>query len=385
MYTLRSGSPSFKHYNSRGDVVAKTDGAGAITYQAAYEAFGKHGDDPSTQEWGTNPDRQQANTKDEDPTGLLNERYRYRDLDTGTFLTRDPAGFVDGPNVYTYVRQNPWTRFDPLGLEWYNDWDDFKHAFAENVQIPAQRGFAWVLNKSGVFDGTNAQAKAGSVEQNLIVQAEVTQLVIEQSPQGSVNSSMRHTSNSMDAAAQGDYSLAALEATAATGDMTQATLELLPGVGKLIKRFKLMVGNVSELNQFNKLSNTGTTPAPTASKNTSSHSKQLGKNLETSGYPKPGGQGWQAGHIVPTNNFKNRSKEVQSAIQTAQEKFNKYLGEDQRNAAINGFWAQAGHAGTHTDKFFLELGDAFSNVSSSKQAEATLNKMWKRIEQGEFQ
>ena len=39
-----------------------------------------------------------------------------RDLETGAFLSRDPAGFVDGPNVYSYVRQNPWTAFDPHGL-----------------------------------------------------------------------------------------------------------------------------------------------------------------------------------------------------------------------------------------------------------------------------
>jgi hypothetical protein len=39
-----------------------------------------------------------------------------RDLETGVFLSRDPAGLVDGPNVYTYVNQNPWTAFDPDGL-----------------------------------------------------------------------------------------------------------------------------------------------------------------------------------------------------------------------------------------------------------------------------
>ena len=38
------------------------------------------------------------------------------DLLTGTFITRDPAGIVDGPNEYSYVRQNPWTMFDPDGL-----------------------------------------------------------------------------------------------------------------------------------------------------------------------------------------------------------------------------------------------------------------------------
>jgi RHS repeat-associated protein len=54
------------------------------------------------------------------PTGLLLEGYRYRDLETGQFLSRDPAGLVDGPNLYTYVLQNPWTAFDPLGLETAN-------------------------------------------------------------------------------------------------------------------------------------------------------------------------------------------------------------------------------------------------------------------------
>ena len=42
--------------------------------------------------------------------------HAHRDLEAGVFLSRDPAGMVDGPNVYTYVRQNPWTKFDPLGL-----------------------------------------------------------------------------------------------------------------------------------------------------------------------------------------------------------------------------------------------------------------------------
>ena len=135
LYSLRSGAPSFKHYNSRGDVVAATDATGSLTYQAAYEAFGKHGDTPSSQEYiapGAVLDRQRANTKDEDPTGLLNEGFRYRDLETGVFITRDPLGFVDGPNVYTYVVQNPWTFFDPLGLLFEED------AFVEYQQNIAE-------------------------------------------------------------------------------------------------------------------------------------------------------------------------------------------------------------------------------------------------------
>jgi RHS repeat-associated protein len=112
LYTLRNGVPSYTHYNSRGDVTAKTDDTSKVTYQALYEAYGKR-----TVETGSTLDRQKANTKDEDPTGLLNEGMRYRDLDTGVFLTRDPLGFKAGPNLYTYVNQNPWTHFDPEGLE----------------------------------------------------------------------------------------------------------------------------------------------------------------------------------------------------------------------------------------------------------------------------
>jgi RHS repeat-associated protein len=93
-------------------VVLQTNASAANTWDAAYEASGKR-----VRESGTNPDRQRANTKEENSFGLLNEGHRYRDLETGVWLTRDPAGFVDGPNLYAYVRQNPWSSFDPEGLE----------------------------------------------------------------------------------------------------------------------------------------------------------------------------------------------------------------------------------------------------------------------------
>jgi RHS repeat-associated protein len=56
------------------------------------------------------------NGKWEEPGGLVNDGFRYRDRTTSTFLTRDPAGFIDGPNDYNYVRHNPWSAFDPNGL-----------------------------------------------------------------------------------------------------------------------------------------------------------------------------------------------------------------------------------------------------------------------------
>ncbi len=111
LYSRRAQAVKFNLSNGRGDIVAQSDASGALTWTASYEAYGKR-----TKETGENLDKQRGNSKDEDPTGLLNEGFRYRDLETGVWLSRDPAGFVDGPNVYAYVKQNPWTGWDPDGL-----------------------------------------------------------------------------------------------------------------------------------------------------------------------------------------------------------------------------------------------------------------------------
>jgi RHS repeat-associated protein len=111
LYSKRGSSLKYNLSNGRGDIVAQADQYASLTWTASYEAYGKR-----TKETGTNLDKQRGNSKDEDPTGLLNEGFRYRDIETGIWLSRDPAGFVDGPNIYAYVKQNPWTGFDPKGL-----------------------------------------------------------------------------------------------------------------------------------------------------------------------------------------------------------------------------------------------------------------------------
>ncbi len=112
-----TATPSYYHYDGRGDVVAQTNSTGNLTYQTAYDSYGTHGGANGTQTFGSNTDPFQANSKEEDPSGLLDEGRRYRDLATDTFITRDPLGMAGGgPNFYTYVGQNPWTKFDPEGL-----------------------------------------------------------------------------------------------------------------------------------------------------------------------------------------------------------------------------------------------------------------------------
>ena len=43
--------------------------------------------------------------------------YRYYTPATARWLTRDPLGMADGPNVYAYVKGSPTVRTDPSGRE----------------------------------------------------------------------------------------------------------------------------------------------------------------------------------------------------------------------------------------------------------------------------
>jgi RHS repeat-associated protein len=49
-------------------------------------------------------------------TNLYYYRARYYDPKIGRFLSEDPEGFIDGPNMYTYVLNNPARYVDPWGL-----------------------------------------------------------------------------------------------------------------------------------------------------------------------------------------------------------------------------------------------------------------------------
>ena len=51
------------------------------------------------------------------PTGLYHFLFRSYSPALGRWLQRDPLGYVDGPNAYGYVTNNPLRYTDPLGLQ----------------------------------------------------------------------------------------------------------------------------------------------------------------------------------------------------------------------------------------------------------------------------
>lgn len=53
----------------------------------------------------------------DEETGLYFYRAWYYDPVKGRFLQRDPLGYVDGMNLYEYVRSNPANASDPYGEE----------------------------------------------------------------------------------------------------------------------------------------------------------------------------------------------------------------------------------------------------------------------------
>jgi RHS repeat-associated protein len=72
-------------------------------------------------------------------SGLWEYRNRYYDPVLGRFLTRDPAGYRDGMNLYAYVRNNPLRYTDPDGLmarsavNWVSNAATSTYSYASNV------------------------------------------------------------------------------------------------------------------------------------------------------------------------------------------------------------------------------------------------------------
>lgn len=130
------------------NIVELRDTTGSLIESYAYTAFGRM----SIKDKDGNP-RSQSTV--DNPYGFTGRRYdsesnlwHYRNrmysAELGRFLQRDPKGFIDGLNLYAYVKNNPLKYLDAMGttgnLTNGNEWDsyvksidlcDFKHLFIE--------------------------------------------------------------------------------------------------------------------------------------------------------------------------------------------------------------------------------------------------------------
>lgn len=104
-----SGTKTYYHQDKLGSVIALTDAGGAVTNRYAYDPFGGAVSMTGTTH-GFTGQRFDADT------GLYHYKARYYSPKLGRFLQPDPAGYSDGPNMYSYASNSPLNATDPSGL-----------------------------------------------------------------------------------------------------------------------------------------------------------------------------------------------------------------------------------------------------------------------------
>ncbi len=91
-----------------GNLTTLLNDRGKLT-NTSYDSFGKKDHALAGSSWGYSSKRM-------DPTGLIFFGRRYYDPELGRFLTPDPLGLSEGPNLYQFLQNNPLMDFDEYGL-----------------------------------------------------------------------------------------------------------------------------------------------------------------------------------------------------------------------------------------------------------------------------
>ena len=114
------GTPYVPQYDICGNVIALMNLEGQLVERYRYTVFGEEEIlSPDGKKRNTsfiaNPWRYAGKRVDEE-TGLSAFGLRYYDPEIGRWITPDPAGYADGPNLYAYVHNSPLLYWDQFGL-----------------------------------------------------------------------------------------------------------------------------------------------------------------------------------------------------------------------------------------------------------------------------
>ncbi|HHK9512069.1 TPA: RHS repeat-associated core domain-containing protein, partial [Morganella morganii] len=109
----------FSYDNLIGSSGLETDGDGNLLSQEEYYPFGGTAVLVADADSGIDYKTHRYSGKERDATGLYYYGYRYYQPWAGRWLSSDPAGTVDGLNLYSMVRNNPVSFSDEQGLVAY--------------------------------------------------------------------------------------------------------------------------------------------------------------------------------------------------------------------------------------------------------------------------
>jgi RHS repeat-associated protein len=105
-----AGVVTYMHADRNGSIVATTNSSGTVTNSYKFGPFGESAPLTGTTFGFTG---QRYDTE----TGLYYYKRRYYSPSIGRFLQPDPKGYVDGLNLYYYVKNDPLNYIDPYGEE----------------------------------------------------------------------------------------------------------------------------------------------------------------------------------------------------------------------------------------------------------------------------
>lgn len=143
------------HADGLGSIAALTDESGEPVQSYTYAAFGG-----IRARAGTDLNRVTYTAREAlgDSLGFYYYRNRVLDPNTGRFISEDPYGFINGPGLYIYVRDNPLNFTDSLGLcrgkgESFIDCLDryARKFYGEKLEFIDDLGYYGLANAAGGF------------------------------------------------------------------------------------------------------------------------------------------------------------------------------------------------------------------------------------------
>ena len=112
----RQGTLHFFVGDHLGSITSVNDGTSAVLAHSAYDPWGRR-------DWTSGADVTDVGLSGlrwEPVAGVWTTRFRSLDSGLGRWLSQDPSGRRDGPNLYAYVSNNPVRYVDPSGLVKWN-------------------------------------------------------------------------------------------------------------------------------------------------------------------------------------------------------------------------------------------------------------------------